>query len=100
PSRASKPVPSPVIASDKKAVVETTAGKVRGFARNGTYIYRGIPYGDTTEGVARFMPPSKPKPWTGIRSSMQYGKVSPQGPRMGWNNDEEAWMFSWDDGIP
>jgi para-nitrobenzyl esterase len=31
---------------------------------------------------------------------MQYGQVSPQVARTGWANDEEAWLFSWDDGIP
>lgn len=88
-----------IIASDEDAIVETHTGKVRGYTRNGIYTYKGIPYGDATEGGARFMPPQEAKPWAGVRSSMQYGKVSPQGPRMGWNNDEEAWMFSWDDGI-
>jgi para-nitrobenzyl esterase len=44
------------------------------------------------------MPPSKPKPWPGIRSSMQYGPVCPQAERTGWANDEEAFMFEWDDG--
>jgi len=37
-------------------------------------------------------------PWTGIRSSMYYGQVCPQGPRAGWKNDEESFMFEWDDG--
>ncbi len=89
----------PVVASDKKAIVETSAGKVRGYARNGIYTFKGIPFGATTEGNARFMPPTKPAPWAGLRSSLQYEHVAPQGPRAGWANDEEAWMFSWDDGI-
>src|SRR3954471_16203992 len=50
-------------------VVETTAGKVRGFTRNGVFIFRGIPYGDTTAGENRFRPAKKPQPWTGVRSS-------------------------------
>ena len=45
------------------------------------------------------MPPSKPKPWTGVRSSRQHGPVAPQAARAGWANDEESFMFSWDDGI-
>jgi para-nitrobenzyl esterase len=89
----------PIVASDKKAVVETSAGKIRGYTRNGIYTFKGIPFGASTEGDARFMPPTKPAPWAGLRSSMQYEHVAPQGPRSGWANDEEAWMFSWDDGI-
>jgi para-nitrobenzyl esterase len=89
-----------VAASDSNAIAETTSGKVRGYTRNGIQTFKGIPYGADTGGVARFLPPSKPKPWTGVRSSMQYGQVCPQGPRDGWKVDEVAWLFSWDDGQP
>jgi para-nitrobenzyl esterase len=82
------------------AIVETTAGKVRGFTRNGVHIFRGIPYGDTTAGENRFLPPQKPKPWTGVRSSTSWGPVSPSGPRGGWRNDEEQFLYQWDDGFP
>jgi para-nitrobenzyl esterase len=93
-----EPPTSLIIASDENAIVETASGKVRGYTRNQIYTFKGIPYGATTEGAARFMPPSKPKPWPGLRSAMQYGWVSPQPPRGGWANDEEAWLFSWEDG--
>jgi para-nitrobenzyl esterase len=92
-------VDRPLIASSKDAIATTTAGKVAGYVRNGIFTFKGVPYGDTTEGANRFMPPAKPKPWTGVRSSRQFGHVSPQGPRGGWANDEEAFLFSWDDGI-
>ncbi len=91
---------SPIIASGSRGVVETTAGKVHGYQRNGIYTFKGIPYGGTTGGENRFMPPVKPAPWTGVRSSMNYGPVSPQGPRTGWASDETAFMFQWDDGQP
>src|SRR4029078_8058558 len=61
-------IPTRVTTSDA-GVVETTAGKVRGFTRNGVYIFRGIPYGDTTAGENRFLPPQKAKPWTRVSSS-------------------------------
>jgi para-nitrobenzyl esterase len=89
-----------IVASDENAIVETTAGKVRGFTRNGIYTFKGIPYGGPTGPNARFMPPTKPAPWSGVRSSMAYGYVCPQEPRLGWGRDELAWLFDWDDGRP
>jgi para-nitrobenzyl esterase len=89
-----------LIANDENAIVETTAGKIRGYTRNGILTFKGIPYAGSTEGQARFVAPVKATPWTGVRSSMQYGHDCPQTPRAGWANDEEAWLFSWDDGIP
>jgi para-nitrobenzyl esterase len=88
------------VATPDKTVVDTSAGKVRGFTRNGVHIFRGIPYGDTTAGANRFLPPLKPKPWTGVRSSTSWGPVSPAGPRGGWRNDEEQFLYQWDDGFP
>jgi len=87
-------------ASDSSAVAETTAGRVRGYTRNGIHTFKGIPYAGDTGGAARFLPPTKPQPWTGVRSSLAYGKVCPQGPRGGWEIDENAFMFEWDDGQP
>jgi para-nitrobenzyl esterase len=89
-----------VIASASKAIVETAAGKVSGYIRNGIFTYKGIPYAAPVGGNARFLPPAKPQPWAGIRSSKQYGPTCPQVARAGWANDEEAWLFSWDDGQP
>src|SRR5882762_9795608 len=59
-----------VIASDAATVAETTAGKIRGFKRNGVYIFKGVPYGASTAGTKRFMPPVKPEPWKGIRNEI------------------------------
>jgi len=92
--------PVSILASDSNAVVETTAGKVRGYTSNGIYTFKGIPYAGSTAGGARFMPPTKPKPWTGLRSSMAYGYVCPQPETtwFDWTLDETAWLMEMDQG--
>jgi para-nitrobenzyl esterase len=91
----------PVIsASASIGIVETNSGKVQGSDEQGIYCYKGIPYGRTTAGDGRFMPPLPPTPWPGIRSSLYYGYVCPQEPREAWSNDELAFVFEWEDGIP
>jgi para-nitrobenzyl esterase len=60
------------------AVVDTTGGRIRGVVSNGVHVYRGIPYGASTTGANRFMPPRKPEPWTGVRDAFQNGHSSPQ----------------------
>ena len=89
-----------ITAASSRPVVETIAGKVRGYSARGILTFKGIPYAGSTAGPNRFMPPTKPQSWSGIRSSMYYGQVCPQGARTGWKNDEESFMFEWDDGQP
>jgi para-nitrobenzyl esterase len=72
---------SSVLASDgtsTPAVVATTAGKIRGTHTAGVYTFRGVPYGATTAGAARFQPPAKPKPWSDVREATALGARSPQ----------------------
>lgn len=66
-----------VIASDTTTVAETTGGKLRGYRSKGIFTFKGVPYGASTAGARRFMPPAKPEPWKGIRNALQYGRVCP-----------------------
>ena len=70
--------PATSVATPERAVVQTTAGRVRGFVRNGVYVFKGIPYGDTTAGENRFMPPRPVKPWTDVRPAVAWGPVAEQ----------------------
>jgi para-nitrobenzyl esterase len=88
-----------VTAQASAAVVQTANGTVAGYRRKGIYAFKGIPYGDTTAGANRFCPPQKPKPWQGVRSSRHYGFVAPQDKGTGRQNDEEAFMFQWNDSV-
>jgi para-nitrobenzyl esterase len=58
--------------------VETASGVVRGMAASGIKAFRGIPYGADTSGANRFMPPKKPIAWSGVRTCIGYGPISPQ----------------------
>lgn len=66
--------------SSPSPVVGTTAGRIRGIMRDEVYAFYGVPYGASTAGDRRFMPPAKPAPWNGVAAATAFGKRSPQGP--------------------
>ena len=90
-SPSSETMGTTIVASSTNAVVETRAGKVRGFTRNGIQTFLGVPYGATTEGKARFQRASRPVPWTGIRNTMHYGNICPQ--ELRFSRDDEGAFF-------
>src|SRR5690349_10034626 len=63
-------------------IADTTSGKIRGAIVDKVYAFKGVPYGASTAGAGRFMPPSKPQPWTDVKDTNEYGHRSPQQPGM------------------
>jgi para-nitrobenzyl esterase len=74
--------------------VDTASGTVRGMANSGIKIFRGIPYGASTAGVNRFMPPRRPAAWSGARNSIGYGPIAPQ-TASGYRSDYSQ-LIQWD----
>jgi para-nitrobenzyl esterase len=68
-----------LVADGESPVADTAFGTVRGTTIEGIRIFKGIPYGGTTAGKNRFMPPTRPTPWTGVRDALVYGPTAPQG---------------------
>jgi para-nitrobenzyl esterase len=71
-------------AGPSEPVVETTSGKISGAVVDGISAFKGVPYGASTAGANRFMPPRKPAPWGGVRAAVDWAGHAPQafaGPR-------------------
>ena len=70
--------PTLAAAEPDGVIATTSAGRIRGIASEGINVFKGIPYGGTAAGNNRFMPPTKPAPWTGVRDALAYGPTAPQ----------------------
>lgn len=55
-------------------VVETTAGRVRGYTWQGIHTFHGIRYAE----AERYHMPVPPRPWSGVRNAFDYGCAAPQ----------------------
>jgi para-nitrobenzyl esterase len=65
-----------------RPTARTQYGVVSGTAAllPGVTVYKGVPYGASTEGPRRWRPPAPPAPWTGTRPADAFGPLCPQPP--------------------
>jgi para-nitrobenzyl esterase len=59
-------------------IAETAYGRIRGSEVAGIKVFKGVPYGASTAGKNRFMPPVAPAKWSGVRDALAYGPSAPQ----------------------
>lgn len=59
-------------------VARTRFGLLQGLALDGLFVFRGVPYAAPPVGPLRWMPPSPPSPWSGVRPALRFGSVAPQ----------------------
>jgi para-nitrobenzyl esterase len=59
-------------------IATTTQGLLEGIARDDIVQFRGIPYAAAPVGARRFLPPSPPEPWDGVRDASVFGAQSVQ----------------------
>jgi para-nitrobenzyl esterase len=67
----------PALGADAGPIVMTRSGPVRGARDGASCSFKGVPYGASTSGAGRFMPPRPPVPWTEPRDAIAYGPRSP-----------------------
>ncbi|MDA0929580.1 MAG: carboxylesterase/lipase family protein [Proteobacteria bacterium] len=93
------------LGQDATVDADTRFGRVRGRRLNGVNVFKGIPYGASTAGENRFMPPQDPAPWREYREAFEYGPAAPQSnPQSGRQQDgkesEDCLMLNvWTRGI-
>ena len=84
-----------LLIGDDIAQADTQHGKVRGYVLRGIHYFLGVPYGADTSGANRFMPPLRPKPWTGVRPAIWWGNTAPQNMENRYANPHLAFRDHW-----
>jgi para-nitrobenzyl esterase len=79
---------SGALAAAAAPVANTKYGKIRGTANGTIKVFKGVPYGASTAGANRFMPPQPPVPWSDVRDTIAYGDRSPQSDAAGFMEEE------------
>ena len=61
------------LCSSDAPIVQTKAGKIRGFVLDGTNIFYGIKYAN----AKRWHMPEPVEPWEGVKDATGYGYIAP-----------------------
>ncbi|WNG17227.1 carboxylesterase/lipase family protein [Cystobacter fuscus] len=78
-------------AQDQGPVIADTAqGQVRGATLDGIRVFKGIAYGGPTSGKNRFMPPTRPESWSGVKDALAFGPRCAQRSAIGANVAREV----------
>lgn len=80
---------------DDIAIAQTQYGKIKGYILHGVYTYLGVPYGASTEGENRFMPPQPCQPWDDILPTVFYGDTAPQNTKGKYTNSYSTFADHW-----
>jgi len=73
---------------------EISTGRVMGLAQAEVKQFKGIPYGASTGGYNRYLPPRRAASWTGVRECFAHGPISPQG--LDSLDSEYGRLINWD----
>jgi para-nitrobenzyl esterase len=84
-----------VRAAETSVTADTAFGQVRGVEVDGIRTFKGIPYGASTAGKNRFMPPVNPARWTGVRDALQYGPTAPQSANLSGQGEDCLVLNVW-----
>lgn len=80
------------ITTGEDCIVETVSGKIMGYNDDGIYTFKGVPYAKAD----RFMPPTDPDRWEGVRKTQVYGPQARQGQNMNWGGSPSDYDFGFE----
>ncbi|MDP8984537.1 MAG: carboxylesterase family protein [Pseudomonadota bacterium] len=77
-------------AADAGPEAQTMSGRVRGYYDGPVKVFKGVPYGASTGGANRWLPPQPPVPWNGIKETKSAGPMCFQDSRGAPLAEEQA----------